>query len=184
MAALSAALFAKPEPDRRIFAKLKALLRKRAARNFDSITSALGDIVSRFSVSMPKLLQSCRLGKSDPAALTKLLDFTRPPWILVQAASVIRKARLPCIVEGVSRVHNANAVLDAGSIGFQGSKYSGRTIDRARLLWKPWSPSVKLSATHHHHLRFRHPPRQRHRRCIGSGCRGARPDRCLGACGQ
>ncbi|MEJ5022796.1 transposase [Ochrobactrum vermis] len=32
------------------FSKLKALLRKRAARNFDAITKALGDIISLFSV--------------------------------------------------------------------------------------------------------------------------------------
>ena len=32
------------------FAKLKALLRKRAARTFDAITQALGDIVTLFSV--------------------------------------------------------------------------------------------------------------------------------------
>ena len=33
------------------FSKLKALLRKRAARNFDAITQALGDIISLFSVA-------------------------------------------------------------------------------------------------------------------------------------
>jgi len=33
------------------FAKLKALLRKRAARSFDAITQALGDIVGLFSVT-------------------------------------------------------------------------------------------------------------------------------------
>ena len=33
------------------FAKLKALLRKRAARTFDAITQALGDIVSLFAVT-------------------------------------------------------------------------------------------------------------------------------------
>ncbi|QJS31953.1 hypothetical protein RLTA1_32080 (plasmid) [Rhizobium leguminosarum bv. trifolii TA1] len=33
------------------FSKLKALLRKRAARSFDAITQALGDIVSLFSVT-------------------------------------------------------------------------------------------------------------------------------------
>lgn len=32
------------------FSKLKALLRKRAARSFDTITQALGDIISLFSV--------------------------------------------------------------------------------------------------------------------------------------
>jgi hypothetical protein len=32
------------------FSKLKALLRKRAARSFDAITQALGDIVALFSV--------------------------------------------------------------------------------------------------------------------------------------
>jgi transposase len=33
------------------FSKLKALLRKRAARSFDAITQALGDIISLFSVA-------------------------------------------------------------------------------------------------------------------------------------
>ncbi|MBB3964257.1 transposase, partial [Rhizobium metallidurans] len=33
------------------FSKLKALLRKRAARSFDAITHALGDIISLFSVA-------------------------------------------------------------------------------------------------------------------------------------
>jgi transposase len=33
------------------FSKLKALLRKRAARSFDTITHARGDIVGLFSVS-------------------------------------------------------------------------------------------------------------------------------------
>ena len=33
------------------FSKLKALLRKRAARSFDEITQALGDIVRLFSVA-------------------------------------------------------------------------------------------------------------------------------------
>lgn len=32
------------------FSKLKALLRKRAARSFDAIAQALGDIISLFSV--------------------------------------------------------------------------------------------------------------------------------------
>ncbi|CDZ43366.1 Transposase, partial CDS, partial [Neorhizobium galegae bv. officinalis] len=33
------------------FSKLKALLRKRAVRSFDTITQALGDIIGLFSVS-------------------------------------------------------------------------------------------------------------------------------------
>jgi transposase len=33
------------------FSKLKALLRKRAARSFGAITKALGDIISLFSVA-------------------------------------------------------------------------------------------------------------------------------------
>ena len=33
------------------FSKIKALLRKRAARSFDAITQALGAIVALFSVS-------------------------------------------------------------------------------------------------------------------------------------
>lgn len=33
------------------FSKLKALLHKRAARSFDAITPALGDIISLFSVA-------------------------------------------------------------------------------------------------------------------------------------
>ena len=38
------------KPIEMAFSKLKALLRKRAARSFDAITQALGDIVSLFSV--------------------------------------------------------------------------------------------------------------------------------------
>ena len=44
------------------FAKLKALLRKHAARSFDAISTALGE--NRGSLlrhRMPKLLQGCRL---------------------------------------------------------------------------------------------------------------------------
>lgn len=51
MAALPATLFAGPEPDRNGVFELKALLRTRAARSFDAITQALGDIISLFSVA-------------------------------------------------------------------------------------------------------------------------------------
>lgn len=37
-------------PTEMAFSKLKALLRKRAARGFDTITQALGDIINLFSV--------------------------------------------------------------------------------------------------------------------------------------
>jgi hypothetical protein len=44
------------------FSKLKALLRKRAARSFDTITQALGDIISLFSIDEGrKSLQSRRI---------------------------------------------------------------------------------------------------------------------------
>ncbi|WP_437352291.1 alpha-hydroxy acid oxidase [Neorhizobium petrolearium] len=69
-------------------------------------------------------------GKSDPAALTELLDFTQPRWTWAQAANVIKRAPLPCIVKGVSSVRDAKASLDAGAIGLYVSNYGGRTIDR------------------------------------------------------
>jgi 4-hydroxymandelate oxidase len=70
------------------------------------------------------------LGKSDPAALQELLDFTRPRWTWAQAASVISRSPLPCIVKGVASVRDAEAAMDAGAIGLYVSNYGGRTIDR------------------------------------------------------
>jgi 4-hydroxymandelate oxidase len=69
-------------------------------------------------------------GKSDPAALQELLDFTKPRWTWAQAASVIRRSPLPCIVKGVSSVRDAKASIDAGAVGLYVSNYGGRTIDR------------------------------------------------------
>ncbi|WP_454852086.1 alpha-hydroxy acid oxidase [Rhizobium binxianense] len=69
-------------------------------------------------------------GKSDPAALEELLDFTRPRWTWKQAAGVIARAPLPCIVKGIGSIADAKAALDAGAVGLYVSNYGGRTIDR------------------------------------------------------
>jgi 4-hydroxymandelate oxidase len=69
-------------------------------------------------------------GLSDPAALTELLEFTRPRWNWEQAARAIGRSPLPCIVKGVQSVADAKASLDAGAVGLYVSNYGGRTIDR------------------------------------------------------
>jgi 4-hydroxymandelate oxidase len=69
-------------------------------------------------------------GRSDPATLIELLDFTRPRWTWKQAASVLSKAPLPCIIKGVTEVDDAKASLDAGAAGLYVSNYGGRIIDR------------------------------------------------------
>jgi isopentenyl diphosphate isomerase/L-lactate dehydrogenase-like FMN-dependent dehydrogenase len=69
-------------------------------------------------------------GKSDPAPLTELLDFTRARWTWKQAANAIARSPLPCIVKGISSVEDAKAALDAGAVGLYVSNYGGRTIDR------------------------------------------------------
>jgi transposase len=50
MASVSAALSPDLNPIEMAFSEIKALLRKRAARSFDTITQALGDIISLFSM--------------------------------------------------------------------------------------------------------------------------------------
>lgn len=84
----------------------------------------------RFSIRGEEGPSNFGPGKSDAAALVELLDFTRPRWSWAQAASVIKKAPLPCIVKGVSSVRDAKASLDAGAVGLYVSNYGGRTIDR------------------------------------------------------
>lgn len=69
-------------------------------------------------------------GKSDPAALEELLNFTKPRWTWKQAEHVIQRAKLPCIVKGVASVRDAKASMDAGAVGLYVSNYGGRTIDR------------------------------------------------------
>ncbi len=69
-------------------------------------------------------------GRSDPAALVELLDFTKPRWNWRQAAHAISRAPLPCIVKGVTSAQDAKAALDAGAAGLYVSNYGGRTIDR------------------------------------------------------
>jgi transposase len=62
MASVSAALSPDLNPIEMAFSELKALLRKRAARSFDTITQALGDIISLFSIDEGrKSLQSRRI---------------------------------------------------------------------------------------------------------------------------
>ncbi|MGO4526016.1 alpha-hydroxy acid oxidase [Microvirga sp. 2MCAF35] len=69
-------------------------------------------------------------GRSDPAALVELLEFTKPRWTWQQAARVIARAPLPCILKGVTSVRDAHAALDAGAVGLYVSNYGGRTVDR------------------------------------------------------
>lgn len=69
-------------------------------------------------------------GKSDPAALAELLDFTQPRWNWQQAARVISRAPLPCIIKGVNSARDAKSALDAGAAGLYVSNYGGRTVDR------------------------------------------------------
>jgi transposase len=62
MASVSAALSPDLNPIEMAFSEIKALLRKRAARSFDTITQALGDIISLFSIDEGrKSLQSRRI---------------------------------------------------------------------------------------------------------------------------
>ncbi|QHC35170.1 alpha-hydroxy acid oxidase [Komagataeibacter xylinus] len=69
-------------------------------------------------------------GLSDPASLVELLNFTQPRWTWEQAARVIARSPLPCIVKGVQSIADAHAALDAGAIGLYISNYGGRTLDR------------------------------------------------------
>ncbi|MBF9234133.1 alpha-hydroxy acid oxidase [Microvirga alba] len=69
-------------------------------------------------------------GRSDPAPLVELLDFTQPRWNWQQAARAIARAPLPCIVKGVTSARDAHAALDAGAVGLYVSNYGGRTVDR------------------------------------------------------
>lgn len=84
----------------------------------------------RFSVRGESGPSNFGPGKSDPAALAELLDFTQPRWNWQQAASAISRAPLPCIVKGIGSVRDAKAALDAGAIGLYVSNYGARTIDR------------------------------------------------------
>jgi 4-hydroxymandelate oxidase len=87
-------------------------------------------IEDRFSLRNETTPSNFGPGKSDPAALRELLDFSKPRWTWAQAASVIRRSALPCIVKGISSVKDAKASLDAGAVGLYLSNYGGRTIDR------------------------------------------------------
>jgi 4-hydroxymandelate oxidase len=84
----------------------------------------------RFS-PRPKLSESnFGPGRSDPAPLVELLEFTKPRWNWEQAQRAISRSPLPCIVKGVQSAADARASLDAGAIGLYVSNYGGRTIDR------------------------------------------------------
>lgn len=69
-------------------------------------------------------------GRSDMAMMDELLDFTRPRWSWSQAARVIAKSPLPCLVKGISSRRQAREALDAGAVGLYVSNYGGRIIDR------------------------------------------------------
>lgn len=69
-------------------------------------------------------------GRSDPAMLAELLDFTMPRWDWARAARVIARSPLPCIIKGVASKADARASLDAGAKALYVSNYGGRTIDR------------------------------------------------------
>ncbi|MBZ6076771.1 alpha-hydroxy acid oxidase [Microvirga puerhi] len=84
----------------------------------------------RFSIRGEKGPANFGAGRSDPAALVELLDFTRPRWNWQQAARAIARAPLPCIVKGITSVKDAQAALDAGAAGLYVSNYGGRTVDR------------------------------------------------------
>ncbi|WP_430259510.1 alpha-hydroxy acid oxidase [Neorhizobium sp. IRS_2294] len=84
----------------------------------------------RFSLRNEASPSNFGTGKSDPAALQELLEFTKPRWSWAQAANVIRRSSLPCIVKGVCSVRDAKASLNAGAVGLYVSNYGGRTIDR------------------------------------------------------
>jgi 4-hydroxymandelate oxidase len=84
----------------------------------------------RFSIRGEKGPANFGPGRSDPAALTELLEFTQPRWNWKQAALAIARSPLPCIVKGVTSVKDAHAALDAGAVGLYVSNYGGRTVDR------------------------------------------------------
>ncbi|GAA1592560.1 alpha-hydroxy acid oxidase [Kribbella hippodromi] len=69
-------------------------------------------------------------GKSDPAPLQELINFTEPRWTWAEAAEFIRRSPLPVVVKGISSARDATAALDAGAVGLYVSNYGGRTIDR------------------------------------------------------
>lgn len=69
-------------------------------------------------------------GRSNPAPLVELLEFTEPRWTWEKAKRVIERSPLPCIVKGVQSADDARASLDAGAVGLYVSNYGGRTIDR------------------------------------------------------
>jgi len=69
-------------------------------------------------------------GRSDPAPLHELLEFTQPRWNWKQAQHAIARSPLPCIIKGVQSAEDARASLDAGAAGLYVSNYGGRTIDR------------------------------------------------------
>ncbi|GHD22668.1 alpha-hydroxy acid oxidase [Tianweitania populi] len=84
----------------------------------------------RFSVRGEKAPSNFGEGKSDPAMLRELLDFTQPRWTWEQAARVIAKSPLPCMIKGVMSVRDAKASIDAGAVALYVSNYGARTIDR------------------------------------------------------
>ncbi len=69
-------------------------------------------------------------GKSDPAGLRELIDFTEPRWTWAQAKSFIDRSPLPVIVKGVHSAADATAAIEAGAVALYVSNYGGRTIDR------------------------------------------------------
>lgn len=69
-------------------------------------------------------------GRSDPAPLRELIDFTEPRWTWEQAAEFIRRCPLPVLVKGVASARDAQDALAAGASGLYVSNYGGRTIDR------------------------------------------------------
>ncbi|WP_262299547.1 alpha-hydroxy acid oxidase [Microvirga sesbaniae] len=84
----------------------------------------------RFSIRGEKGPANFGPGRSDPAALVELLEFTQPRWNWQKAARAIARAPLPCIVKGVTSVRDAHAALEAGAVGLYVSNYGGRTVDR------------------------------------------------------
>jgi isopentenyl diphosphate isomerase/L-lactate dehydrogenase-like FMN-dependent dehydrogenase len=84
----------------------------------------------RFSIRGERGPANFGPGRSDPASLVELLEFTQPRWNWQQAARAIARAPLPCIVKGVTSVKDAHAALDAGAVGLYVSNYGGRTVDR------------------------------------------------------
>jgi isopentenyl diphosphate isomerase/L-lactate dehydrogenase-like FMN-dependent dehydrogenase len=84
----------------------------------------------RFSIRGERGPANFGPGRSDPAALVELLEFTQPRWNWQKAARAIARAPLPCIVKGVTSVRDAHAALEAGAVGLYVSNYGGRTVDR------------------------------------------------------